>query len=184
MFTWQLDDELALLFLQPDMTSELFNLCHDNRDYLSQWLPWPPFIRSSDDTALFIRRAVEGFARGESMACAMEYQGEMVGIIGYNQIDRQLGVVKIGYWLAERWQGNGIVTRACRALIHHAFEEMGMEKVEIHAAVENDASRAVCERLGMPLEGIIRRSEKLAQGVVDHACYGLLRCEWTREREF
>ncbi|MBP9679441.1 MAG: RimJ/RimL family protein N-acetyltransferase, partial [Aeromonas sp.] len=27
MFSWQLDDELALLFLQPDMASELFRLC-------------------------------------------------------------------------------------------------------------------------------------------------------------
>ena len=39
MFSWQLDDELALLFLQPDMASELFRLCQRNRDYLSQWLP-------------------------------------------------------------------------------------------------------------------------------------------------
>jgi ribosomal-protein-serine acetyltransferase len=53
----------------------------------------------------------------------------VVGVIGYNQIDQDLGKVTIGYWLAERWQGHGIITRACQALIHHAFEEMGMEKV-------------------------------------------------------
>jgi hypothetical protein len=46
MFSWQLDDELALLFLQPDMASELFRLCQRNRDYLSQWLPWVPHISS------------------------------------------------------------------------------------------------------------------------------------------
>ena len=77
----------------------------------------------------------------------------MVGVIGYNQIDRALAKVSIGYWLAERWQGNGIITRACQALIHHAFEEMGMEKVEISAATDNEPSRAVCERLGMQQEG-------------------------------
>ena len=63
MFSWQLDDELALLFLQPDMASELFALCNDNREYLSQWLPWPPLIQRPVDSALFIRSAIEKFAR-------------------------------------------------------------------------------------------------------------------------
>ena len=48
---------------------------------------------------------------------------------------------------------------------------MGMEKVE-SAAPENEASRAVCERLGMTQEGITRRAERLADRVVDHVHYG------------
>jgi len=104
----------------------------------------------------------------------------VVGVIGYNQIDQGLAKVSIGYWLAERWQGNGIITRACQALVHHAFEEMGMEKVEISAALENEPSRAVCERLGMQQEGITRRAERLADRVVDHVHYGLLRDDWLR----
>ena len=59
MFSWQLDDELALLFLQPDMASELFRLCQRNRDYLSQWLPWVPHIQQPSDSATFIRHAIE-----------------------------------------------------------------------------------------------------------------------------
>lgn len=50
-----------------------------------------------------------------------------------------------------------------------------MEKVEISAAVENAASRAVCERLGCELEGIITRNENLNGRIVDHAIYGLER---------
>ncbi len=79
MFSWQLDDELALLFLQPDMASELFALCNDNREYLSQWLPWPPFILRSADSATFIRHAIEKFARGEGLTTAIEYQGRWLG---------------------------------------------------------------------------------------------------------
>ncbi|MGY3926861.1 GNAT family N-acetyltransferase [Aeromonas simiae] len=182
MFAWPLDEDLSLIFLRPEMSTELFTLCRDNRDYLGQWLPWPPLLRHVDDMGLFIRHAIEGFARGESLHCALEYQGEVVGAIAYNQIDRRLGVVVIGYWLAERCQGKGIITRACRALIQHAFEQMGMEKVAINTAVDNQASRAVCERLGFQLEGINRNAERLQRGMVDHACYGLLRAEW-QQRE-
>ncbi|MGL5226131.1 MAG: GNAT family N-acetyltransferase [Aeromonas sp.] len=183
MFSWQLDDELALLFLQPDMASELFTLCNNNREYLSQWLPWPALIQRPADSALFIRSAIEKFARSEGLTTAIEYQGEMVGVIGYNSIDHQLGKVVIGYWLAERWQGNGIITRTCQALFHHAFEEMGMALVEIRVATENEPSRTVCERLGMQQEGITRRAERLGDRVVDHAHYTLLRDEWLRHKE-
>ncbi len=51
-----------------------------------------------------------------------------------------------------------------------------MEKVEISAAVENQSSRKVCERLQFNLEGIITRSENLnGRIIVDHAIYGLHR---------
>ena len=72
----------------------------------------------------------------------------MVGVIGYNQIDQGAGKVTIGYWLAERWQGQRHHHPGLPGLIHHAFEEMGMEKVEISAALGEQAQPGRCERLG------------------------------------
>jgi len=60
-----------------------------------------------------------------------------------------------------------------------AFIELSMSKVEISAAVENQASRSVCERLGFTLEGIITRAENLNGRIVDHAVYGLSRTAWS-----
>ena len=48
-----------------------------------------------------------------------------------------------------------------------------MEKVEIEAAVENKLSRAVIERVGGTLEGIIKNAENLHGKIVDHAVYGV-----------
>ena len=59
-----------------------------------------------------------------------------------------------------------------------AFIELDMQKVEISAAVENQSSRKVCERLGFSLEGVITCSENLNGRVVDHAIYGLSRTAW------
>jgi len=50
-----------------------------------------------------------------------------------------------------------------------------MNKVEISAAVDNAASRAVCERLGIELEGVITNAEKVGDRILTHAIYGLHR---------
>ncbi|MGB7996305.1 MAG: GNAT family protein, partial [Photobacterium halotolerans] len=63
----------------------------------------------------------------------------------------------------------------CRHLCRLAFDHFAMEKVVISAAVENTASRAVAERLGMKLEGVITRSENLNGRILDHAIYALHR---------
>lgn len=68
-------------------------------------------------------------------------------------------------------------------LIRYAFTELEMHKVQISAATENRPSRALCERLGMSLEGVITRAENLNGRVVDHAIYGLSREEWKNKEQ-
>ena len=62
-----------------------------------------------------------------------------------------------------------------RKLIDIAFTDWDLDKIEIPVAVENRPSRAVCERLGMELEGVIRNAENLNGRIVDHARYALHR---------
>lgn len=57
--------------------------------------------------------------------------------------------------------------------IDHSFAELTLQKIAIAAARDNERSRAVCERLGMTLEGVITNSEKVEGNVYDHAVYGL-----------
>ncbi|MBC8673829.1 GNAT family N-acetyltransferase [Aeromonas hydrophila] len=180
MFSWQLDDELALLFLQPDMASELFALCRENRDYLTQWLPWPPYSATRRQRHLHPpRHRSLPAARADHRH---RYQGKWsASSVTTRSTGRWPGQHRL---LAGRaLAGQRHHHRACQALIHHAFEEMGMEKVEISAATDNEPSRAVCERLGMQQEGITRRAERLADRIVDHVHYSLLRDEWLRQRD-
>jgi ribosomal-protein-serine acetyltransferase len=85
---------------------------------------------------------------------------------------------ELGYWLGERHQKKGLMTSACRAYVAHAFEELGLNRVEVRAAVMNERSRAVPVRLGFTHEGTIRQVERLHDRFVDHAVYGLIREEW------
>lgn len=173
-----LDGELELVYLQRALADPLFALTCQHRAYLSRWLPWPSTITTVADTQAFIQRMVQQFAEGRAMQCALVYRGEVVGVCGFNTINRPLKRVQIGYWLAEPWQGLGIVTRACRWLMALAFESWAMDRVEIAVAIENRSSRAVCERLGMRAGVITPQAEQLAHGLVDHQQYLLTAKEW------
>jgi ribosomal-protein-serine acetyltransferase len=86
--------------------------------------------------------------------------------------------VALSYWLDEAHQGKGIMTASCRAFISHAFTAWKMNRITIQCATENIRSRAIPERLGFTLEGILRETEWLYDHYVDHALYALRRSEY------
>lgn len=175
MFTRIVDEEIQLALLQPSFAPLYAQLVQENEAYLSQWLAWPPHCKTENDFKAFIKKSLHEYAEGTNMYLSIFYYNQLVGNVGFNTIDYALKKVIIGYWLAEKLQGKGIMTRCCQYLIHIAFKELGMDKVQISAATGNQPSRAVCERLGMQLEGIITHNENLNGRIVDHAIYGLKR---------
>lgn len=173
MFCCQVDDEIRLNLINEKFAFRYAALCAADHEYLAQWLEWPRHCTRKQDFQAFIRESLHQYAEGTGLVCAMEYKGEIVGNIAFNKIDPALKKVEIGYWLASGYQGQGIVTRSCRHLIDYAFSALEAQKVEIACAEDNLASRAVCERLGMALEGILTNREKIGDRIVNHAVYGL-----------
>ncbi len=70
------------------------------------------------------------------------------------------------------------MTGATRAMTQHALVDLGLNRVEIRAAVENKKSRAIPERLGFLFEGVERDGEWLYDHFVDLAVYGMLAADW------
>lgn len=173
MFIMEVDQDITLSLIETGFSESYEILVKANYDYLKQWLAWPYFCQSTDDFQQFVKRSLHDYADGKSLTCGLFYQEQLVGNISFNKIDHNLKKVEMGYWLSEDYQGKGIITRACQHLIQYAFTELDMQKVQICAAKDNQASRAVCERLGMTLEGTITHAEKVGDRILDHAVYGL-----------
>ena len=53
-----------------------------------------------------------------------------------------------------------------------------LNRVEIRAAVGNERSRSIPERLGFRQEGVLRKAELVGDRYVDHAVYATLASEW------
>ena len=172
------DDHLQVTPLDATMAQALCHLVDDNRDYLSRWLPWVPKSRNAEHFLAFINQTIKEREEQKSLVLGVFWRGQLVGVCGFNRLDWQLGVAEIGYWLAANHQGKGIMTKACRWLINYGFKELKMAKIQLSSAVENKPSRHIATRLGMTLEGVLRRREKVGDSVLDHAVYGLLREEW------
>ncbi|WP_086983802.1 GNAT family N-acetyltransferase [Vibrio aphrogenes] len=175
MFTLEVEAGLELALVEPKLASKYFKIVSNQRDYLSEWLAWPSYAENEEFFLDFIKKSLHDYADGKSLVCTMMFKNEVAGNISFNSINHDLQKVEIGYWLRRDLQGMGIVSKSLSMLINYAFTELNMQKVEISAAVDNQASRRVCERLGFQLEGIITRAENLNGRIVDHAVYGLNR---------
>ncbi|WGV98497.1 GNAT family protein [Vibrio sp. YMD68] len=173
MFTYSIDNDVQIALVQESFAPYYAELVQEQTEYLSQWLAWPPYCQSEQDFRIFIQRSLHDYAEGKSMTCAILYKQNIVGNCSFNNINHELRKVEVGYWLSQHEQGNGIVTRVVKQLISMAFNELQMDKVELSAAVDNSASRAVAKRAGMTLEGILSHQEKIGSRVLDHAIYAI-----------
>jgi ribosomal-protein-serine acetyltransferase len=164
--------------LREEDVPELFALVDANREHLRAWLPWLDTTRREEDVRAFVVDACRKAAAGVSVQFAIVEAGRIVGVIGFHEIDWPHAQVGIGYWVAEDRQGRGLVTRAVRALVGMAFDELGLNRVEIHVATENTRSRAIPERLGFRHEGVLRQAERLYDRFVDLDAYSLIAVDW------
>ncbi|MGG0656415.1 GNAT family N-acetyltransferase [Rummeliibacillus pycnus] len=174
----KISDDLLLRPVNPEDANALFSLTDSDREYLREWLPWVDGTKTNEDTINYIAFSQKGEKDGTLLNLSIVWNGEVVGITGFNNIDRTNRVATIGYWLGSEYQGNGIMTRAVHALTDFAFKQLFMNKVEIRAAVENKKSRSIPERLKYTQEGTLRSNEWLYDHYVDHAVYGILADEW------
>ena len=182
MLAQTVSDDLDLVLLEPRHAAALFVLVDSNRTYLRNWLPWVDATRSPEDTAAFIQRTQQQFGQNNGFQTALVHQGNLAGVIGHIQIDWPHRATSLGYWLAERHQGRALMTRACEAYLEHAFNDLGLNRVEIRVATGNRRSRAIPERLGFQLEGTLRQAEWLYDHFVDHALYGLVHDAWREHK--
>jgi ribosomal-protein-serine acetyltransferase len=178
MFRIEVGDDLEMRLLEESDAERLFALTEENRAYLRRWLPWLDDTTTVAHTQAFIRSSLEQFAEDNGFQLGIVYRRELAGVIGLHYVNRQNRKTEIGYWLAERFQGRGIMTRCCRALVDYAFKELGLNRVEIRCALENTRSRAIPERLGFTQEGVQKDAEWLYDHFVDLVMYSMLAADW------
>ncbi|WP_338048384.1 GNAT family protein [Paraliobacillus sediminis] len=70
------------------------------------------------------------------------------------------------------------MSRAFKTIIDYGFNDLGLNKIEVNVATENNKSRVLPERFCFKEEGKLRQAEWLYDHYVDHVIYGLLAEEY------
>lgn len=167
------NEDITLKEIGQDEVKPIFETISAERKYLGLWLPFVEHTLEIADTQNFIENLK--VTETKDLTYAIYYKKDFVGLAGLKDPDYDNKKIEIGYWIAEKYQHKGIVTLSCRKLIEHAFVELGMNRIQLKAAIENINSQKVAERLGFIKEGIERDGELHKRGYVDLIVYGLLK---------
>ena len=98
----------------------------------------------------------------------------LLGAGGLNRFDPVNRWANLGYWVRTSAAGRGVATAAVGLITRFGFEVVGLQRIEIVAAVANAASRRVAEKTGAHLEGVARNRLFLRGAGLDAAVYGLV----------
>jgi ribosomal-protein-serine acetyltransferase len=172
------DAALALVPRKPEDAREMFALIDAHRTDLTRWVTWVDATFSVDDVRRYARFAQSQFEQLTGFEYSIRENGAIAGGIGLYYLDWGSRTGHIGYWLAPGARGRGLITRASAALTTHAFGELTLHRLEIRCVVENAKSRAVAERLGYTLEGVLKEAYLLHGCFRDLALYAMLPEHW------
>ena len=159
---------------------EIYAAVVDSRDSLARWLPWVDGVKGLPDTRDFIRRSMEEQDGEVAVQLGIWTDAGFVGMVGLHGVDWANRRTSIGYWLAGRARGRGVMTASARALVDFAVHDLELNRVEIRCGVDNVSSRAIAGRLGFRLEGTARQDMLLNGRYVDLVIYAVLASEWRR----
>ena len=100
------------------MAQVIFDTIKRDHNYLKTWLPFVEFTQQVEDTELFIKSLNEDNANLQRLIHSIWVNEEFSGLIGFNEIDWTNKKTELGYWLAEKMQGKGVITLCAQKLIN------------------------------------------------------------------
>jgi ribosomal-protein-alanine N-acetyltransferase len=106
----------------------------------------PTFPPNYEDILRWFRQHRGEWADGKAYRFAILDQGNMVGLVDIEGVADGEGV--LGYWLERVAWGQGLAFEAAAAVVHFAFETVGLSKIRAARAADNEASGAVLRKLG------------------------------------
>lgn len=96
--------------------------------------------------------------------------GEVAGAVGFSNIVIN-HKAEIGYWLAEKYWGQGVMTQAVKLATRYGFEDLKLVRIYAEVYPWNKASMRVLEKCGYKFEGVLRKGVKKSQKFIDCHLY-------------
>lgn len=155
------DDAAAVLEASTDPALRLWSGLPADASELSEWLT---------------KR--QAWTDHQTWAMVDADSGDLLGGVSLFHIDEQHARGEIGYWTTPTARGRGLVPQAVNVVADHAFGTLGLERLELHHALENTSSCRAALKCGFIVEGTVRSAFRYGDGVLhDEHIHGRLRAD-------
>ena len=132
-----------------------------------------PYPYTLSDAKSFLNRITSEMPR---TVFAIATKTEAIGSIGLMMgQDVHRFTAELGYWLAEPYWGQGIMTSAVIAITEFGFRELGLNRIYAEPYASNPASVRVLEKAGFEFEGRLCASVVKNGKVLDQLMYAKVR---------
>jgi [ribosomal protein S5]-alanine N-acetyltransferase len=163
---------LELIAPRSGDATEFLKLVDESRPY-HEGLVEPPATRES--FAAYVRRS-----KGPTHAGFLVWtEGRLIGAVNLNNIVRgALESGSLGYYRLGDGGHPGALRSAVSAVADHAFDSLGLHRLEANIQPSNTRSRELVEALGFRLEGLSVEYLRVGGQWQNHERWALLAHEW------
>jgi len=149
---------------------------------LATVVPWP---YPDDGAETFIRLQLEKIAAGEEIyqwaLVLRSGNGQAIGNISFRPRAADNPKGNRGFWLAEPYWKQGLMTEAITSVNDFAFDTLGLESFHVCNVATNEASRRVKQKTGAEFVGFIELSHHNGQSRSEK--WKVSRENWLRQRQ-
>jgi RimJ/RimL family protein N-acetyltransferase len=169
-------ERLTLRFMTPADVDDIH--AYQSREDVCRYLRFEP--RGAD----LVREKVAQFGQARTLAApgdywqlALDLDGRVIGDLYFSLGSAEHRTGEIGWSMHPDHHGRGYMTEAARAVLRLAFAEIELHRVMARLDARNDASAALCRRLGMRQEAHFLQDDWCKGEWTDTIVFGLLATE-------
>jgi [ribosomal protein S5]-alanine N-acetyltransferase len=108
----------------------------------------------------------------------LKSSGRLIGTCGFHKWDQSHNRAEVGYDLNPGHWGQGFMKEALSVAFRHAFDQLGLHRIDAMVFEENERSTGILKSFGFRREGVLRDYYFQAGKYHDHSIYSLLKTEF------
>jgi [ribosomal protein S5]-alanine N-acetyltransferase len=172
-------DRMTLRLPKAADHAEWVRLRQASAGFLKPWEPtWSRdhLSRKSFSTRVYAAQRSVLSGAGLPLFLIRRSDRRLLGAITLDNIQRgpsQAGT--LGYWVGQEFARQGFMREAVEAVVHYAFQELELSRIQAGCLPENMASRGVLEKTGFKYEGVAQSYLQIAGRWRTHVLYANLR---------
>ena len=160
---WKIEDKSEL--------AEVLN----NKKILDNLRDGVPYPYTENDAADFIN-AMLSADPDKTFAFAITLDDKVIGSIGvFRQENIHYRTAELGYYIGEKYWGNGYMTEAVKQACGFVFENSDIIRIYAEPFAYNTGSCRVLEKAGFVYEGTLRSNAYKNGNIIDMKMYALVK---------